>query len=39
MNYFRGFDGGSARIKAVKTLYFSSAGTFPQLSAGHRNLP
>ena len=39
MNYFRGFDGGSARIKAVKTLYFSSAGTFPQFSAGHRNLP
>ena len=26
------------RIKSVKTLYFSGAGTFPQFSAGHRNL-
>ena len=26
------------RIKGVKTLYFSGAGTFPQFSAGHRNL-
>ena len=39
MNYFRSFDGGCARIKGVKTLYFSGAGTFPQFSAGHRNLP
>ena len=39
MNYFRSFDGGSARIKGVKTLCFSGAGTFPQFSAGHRNLP
>jgi len=39
MNYFRSFDGGSATIKGVKTLYFSCAGTFPQFSAGHRNLP
>ena len=26
------------RIKDVKTSYFSGAGTFPQFSAGHRNL-
>ena len=39
MNYFQSFDGGSARIKGVKTLYFSGAGTFPRFSAGHRNLP
>ena len=26
------------RIKGVKTSYFSGAGTFPQFSAGHRNL-
>ena len=39
MNYFWSFDGGSARIKGVKTLYFSVAGTFPQFSAGHQNLP
>ena len=32
------FGGGSARINGVKTLYSSSAGTFPQFSAGHRNL-
>ena len=38
-NYFRSFDGGSARIKGVKTLYFSSAGTFPKFYAGHGNLP
>ena len=38
MNYFRSFDGGSTRIKGVKTLYFTGAGTFPQFSAGHRNL-
>ena len=37
-NYFRTFDGGSVRIKGVKTLYFSGAGTFPQFSAGHQNL-
>ena len=37
-DYFRSFDGGSVRIKSVKTLYFSGAGTFPQFSAGHRNL-
>ena len=37
-NYFRSFDGGSVRIKGVKTLYFSGAGTFPQFSNGHRNL-
>ena len=39
MNYFRSFDGSSVRIKGVKILYFSGAGTFPQFSAGHRNLP
>ena len=38
MNYFRSFDGGSARINDVKTLYLSSAGTFTQFFAGHRNL-
>ena len=38
MNYFRTFDGGSTRIKGVKTLYFTGAGTFPQFFAGHRNL-
>ena len=38
MNYFRSFDGGSTRIKGVKTLYFTGVGTFPQFSAGHRNL-
>ena len=26
------------RIKGVKTLYFSGAGTFSQFSTGHRNL-
>ena len=26
------------RIKGVKTLYFSGAGTFPEFSAGHQNL-
>ena len=26
------------KIKGVKTLYFSGAATFPQFSAGHRNL-
>ena len=36
--HFRSFDGGSVRIKGVKSLYFSGAGTFPQFSAGHRNL-
>ena len=36
--HFRSFDGGSVRIKGVKTFYFSGAGTFPQFSAGHRNL-
>ena len=35
MNYFQSFDGGSARIKGVKTSYFSTGGTFPQFSAGH----
>ena len=38
MNYFQSFDGGSTRIKGMKTLYFTGAGTFPQFSAGHRNL-
>ena len=38
MNYFRSFDGGSTRIKGVKTLYFTGAVMFPQFSAGHRNL-
>ena len=26
------------KIKGLKTLYFSGAGTFPQFYAGHRNL-
>ena len=39
MNYFQSFDSSSARIKGVKTLYFSGPGTFPQFSAGHGNLP
>ena len=28
-------NGSSVRIKGVKTLYVSGAGTFPQFSAGH----
>ena len=38
MNYFRSFDGGSTRIQGVKTLYFTGGGTFPQFSAGDRDV-